>query len=66
MLPHGFSAPVYERVTELRGRHSLGISFCIPAGSPLVTAYVHDQLSEVLLFSIVRIVLLPTGASPRR
>src|ERR1035438_7159575 len=53
MLPRGSSAPVHERVTELRGRHSLGISFCIPSGSPLVTAYVHDQLSEVLLFSIV-------------
>ena len=66
MLLYGFSAPVHERVTELRGRHSLGISFCIPAGSPLVTTYVYDQLSEVLLFSIVRIVLLPTGASPRR
>ena len=66
MLPHGFSAPVHEWVTELRGGHSLSISFCFPAGSPLVTAYVHDQLSEVLLFSIVRIVLLPTGASPRR
>ena len=66
MLPHGLSAPVHERVTELRERHSLGISFCFPAGSPLVTAYVHDQLSGVLLFSIMRIVLLPTGASPRR
>ena len=35
MLPNGFNAPVYERVTELKGRHSLDISFCIPAGSPL-------------------------------
>jgi hypothetical protein len=66
MLPYEFNAPIHERVTELKGRYSLDISFCIPAGSPLVTAYVHDQLSEVLLFSIVRIVLLPTGASPRR
>ena len=54
MLLRGFSAPVHEQVTELGGRHSLGISFCFPSGSPLVTTYVHDQLSEVLLFSIVR------------
>ena len=53
MLQHGFSTPVHERVTELRGRHSLGISFCFPFGSPLVTTYVHDQLSEVLLFAVV-------------
>ena len=54
MFLAGFSALVHEQVTELRGRHPLGISFCIPSGSPLVTTYVHDQLSEVLLFSIVR------------
>ena len=35
------------------GIHS-EFAFCFPPGSPLVTTYVHDQLSEVLLFSIVR------------
>ena len=35
------------------GMHS-GFASCIPPGSPLVTTYVHDQLPEVLLFSIVR------------
>ena len=54
MLPAGFSVLVHEQVTELRGRHPLGTSLCIPSGSPLVTTYVHDQLPEVLLFSIVR------------
>ena len=34
------------------GIHS-GFASCIPSGSPLVTTYVHDQLSEVLLFAIV-------------
>ena len=27
MLPHEFNAPVYEQVTELRGKHSLNIFF---------------------------------------